>query len=115
MKASDIPDKVVLDIVSEYNEGRYPDEVIKDVSGRVPPLPDYIYPAHETLANWMDIADRLPEYPPKVVIAKCRSLIKRGLMHGCTCGCRGDFYLCGDQVFDNARVNLVTGKTEHGR
>ena len=30
-------------------------------------------------------------YPPKVVLAKLRSLVKRGVLHGCTCGCRGDF------------------------
>lgn len=34
-----------------------------------------------------------PAYPPKVQQAKRSKLIKRGLMEGCTCGCRGDFYL----------------------
>lgn len=33
-----------------------------------------------------------PDTPPKVVLAKMRSLIKRGLVRGCACGCRGDFY-----------------------
>ena len=31
--------------------------------------------------------------PEKVVMAKFRKLIRRGLMEGCTCGCRGDFHL----------------------
>lgn len=35
----------------------------------------------------------LSMYPPKVVQAKCRSLIKRGLITGCACGCRGDFWI----------------------
>lgn len=30
-------------------------------------------------------------FPPKVVMAKLRSMIRRGLMDGCACGCRGDF------------------------
>lgn len=30
-------------------------------------------------------------YPWKVVAAKCRALVKRGLLDGCACGCRGDF------------------------
>ena len=29
----------------------------------------------------------------KLVLAKCRGLIDRGLLNGCTCGCRGDFEL----------------------
>ena len=29
--------------------------------------------------------------PPKVALAKMRSLIRRGLVEGCGCGCRGDF------------------------
>lgn len=34
-----------------------------------------------------------PGVPYKVMLAKMRSLIKRGLVGGCACGCRGDFYL----------------------
>lgn len=29
--------------------------------------------------------------PPKLQLAKMRQLIKRGLVSGCGCGCRGDF------------------------
>lgn len=32
-----------------------------------------------------------PETPFKVRLAKMRGLVKRGLVDGCTCGCRGDF------------------------
>lgn len=28
---------------------------------------------------------------PKVALAKMRSLMKRGFVKGCSCGCRGDF------------------------
>jgi hypothetical protein len=31
------------------------------------------------------------EAPEKVVLAKARKLIRRGLLDGCACGCRGDF------------------------
>jgi hypothetical protein len=34
-----------------------------------------------------------PGVPPKVVMAKIKSLIKRKLLDGCPCGCRGDFVL----------------------
>lgn len=31
------------------------------------------------------------ETPNQLVLAKMRVLIRSGLVHGCTCGCRGDF------------------------
>ena len=42
--------------------------------------------------SWGDVTDRLG-MPPKVVLAKARTLIeRRGTLHGCPCGCRGDFH-----------------------
>lgn len=32
-----------------------------------------------------------PDMPYKVVLAKARSLIRRRLLSGCACGCRGEF------------------------
>lgn len=41
---------------------------------------------------WWDVTERLG-FPPKVVLAKARTLIvRRGTLHGCDCGCRGDFH-----------------------
>lgn len=37
------------------------------------------------------VADTLPLVPPKVVLAKLRAMVKKGLLDGCPCGCRGDF------------------------
>jgi hypothetical protein len=34
-----------------------------------------------------------PRTPPKLVLAKMRQLIRRGVADGCGCGCRGDFGL----------------------
>lgn len=36
--------------------------------------------------------EHFSNYPPKVVRAKLASMIRRGLMNGCACGCRGDYY-----------------------
>lgn len=38
-----------------------------------------------------DVQAHLATLPPKVVQAKLRSMIKRKLIGGCACGCRGDF------------------------
>lgn len=45
-----------------------------------------------------DVEGALPSFPPKVVLAKLASLVRRGVIDGCTCGCRGDFELPGARV-----------------
>lgn len=68
MQAKDISDDVVLDAIK--TRGR------------------------NGVAIWStrwDIQDELAQFPKKVVIAKLRSMIKRKLIDGCVCGCRGDF------------------------
>jgi hypothetical protein len=40
-----------------------------------------------------DVLEQVPEYPPKVVLAKLRGMVKRKILEGCACGCRGDFEL----------------------
>lgn len=37
-----------------------------------------------------------PGTPDRVQLAKMAALIRRGLVHGCACGCRGDFWLSDD-------------------
>lgn len=38
-----------------------------------------------------DMQAHLAAFPSKVVLAKLRSMIKRKVIGGCACGCRGDF------------------------
>jgi hypothetical protein len=40
-----------------------------------------------------DLSEGVPGVPWKVSLQKAKRLIKRGLMGGCDCGCRGDYYL----------------------
>lgn len=48
------------------------------------------------------VANAMPaRTPPKVMRAKMQSLIKRGLVTGCTCGCRGEF-----EITDKGRTLL---------
>jgi hypothetical protein len=35
--------------------------------------------------------DEALDFPPKVILAKAASMIRRGVITGCSCGCRGDF------------------------
>ena len=53
--------------------------------------------------NWYfgdekDVRHAMPDgfnIDEKIVLAKMRVLIKRGLVSGCPCGCRGDFVITG--------------------
>lgn len=47
------------------------------------------------MSCWFHLRDSVAEHPPKVVQAKLRSMIRRGLIRGCACGCRGDFEVAG--------------------
>lgn len=52
-------------------------------------------------ASRWDVNSALSTWPEKVVLAKLRKLLRRGLIEGCGCGCRGDYYLT-----DNGRAVL---------
>lgn len=48
--------------------------------------------------NWYfgddkDVTQAMPPAPEKLVLAKMRMLMRRGLVDGCSCGCRGDFVI----------------------
>ena len=43
-----------------------------------------------------DVERLLPMFPIRVIEAKVDALERRGLMQGCTCGCRGDYELMPD-------------------
>jgi len=45
-------------------------------------------------------------FPERVILAKLRALVERGLARGCGCGCRGDWHLTGDGL---AMVALLEG------
>ncbi len=49
----------------------------------------------ESWAFMWDMEKLFPGAPAKVVLAKMRGLVKRKLVDGCTCGCRGDFEITG--------------------
>ena len=45
------------------------------------------------------VQDAMPAgTPPKLQLAKMRMLIRRGIVRGCPCGCRGDFYLAESET-----------------
>ena len=43
-------------------------------------------------ATLWDIQEALPQFPPKIVLAKLRQMVNKGRLACCACGCRGDFH-----------------------
>lgn len=104
MKAADISDEAFLDAIRTVHRVRWES---KGVSAKEPLGTDNPY--WIGASRW-DVAAVLaghPEWcgqseatdgvsvplPENVVLAKVKRLIKRGLVEGCTCGCRGDFQI----------------------
>lgn len=81
MKAADIDDELFLRAVRESVDYHH------DVS-------PYGWRARWTVQETLEklMGCRLPE---KVFLAKARRLIRRGVLHGCDCSCRGDYHLPG--------------------
>lgn len=90
MQCKDIPDAPILERVWEINNS-------------------------DSWAHWFDVHHERsvrPAFPPdcpfKLVLAKMRKLIERGLLDGCPCGCRGDY------IVTRKGLDLI-GKPDHKR
>lgn len=81
MQAKDIPDDDLLELIKRLSNGLPVAYLNRDAyEGFRSPW-----------ANRYAIEAIWPSIPPKVIRAKLKSLVKRGLVSGCVCGCRGDF------------------------
>lgn len=92
-KAADIPDETFLKAIKEVIRRR----------NMQPPVPYHgwvtatrwdvaaVLAGHPELVGTADAGKDFYNVPPKVLLAKAKRLIRRRLIDGCTCGCRGDF------------------------
>lgn len=86
-KAADIDDVEFVAAVTEAQRRRSHSNATRwDVA--------WVLSGHPGEASFADDAPPL-RYPEKVVLAKAKTLIRRGIIDGCCCGCRGDFWLTG--------------------
>lgn len=90
--ARDIPNQLFLDAMAVASAERARE------SGWIRPMGAFVWDVTAVLAtghiaNSFD--DPAPGVPLKVVLAKARRLINRGVITGCACGCRGDFRSIG--------------------
>lgn len=86
--ARDIPDELFIEAMSVASKER------AEMQGWPNPLPANRWDIAAVLATGHaspDMDMETPGVPPKVVLAKANRLIRRGVIDGCGCGCRGDF------------------------
>ena len=70
---------------------RYAAKDIPDREALVAVQSGLIVDGHKCPACWWKMEGL--NAPRKVILAKMRALLRRGLIDGCACGCRGDFEL----------------------
>lgn len=96
MQAKDVPERPILALLDAQTKDRY------------------------TWTFWWDWDDRrglrsvMPGVPDRVQQAKLRKLIKRGLVDGCVCGCRGDFTITKKGRAHLAQLREVGEKPARG-
>lgn len=94
MQAKDLPDRDILALVyaismGEKRRGRW-------IDGHAMFDGVEYWKRNARPDAWVFVGDleyHLPEVPTKVIMAKMRALIRRKLIDGCACGCRGDFWV----------------------
>ena len=80
MKCADIPDQAVIAAINQsidVQTSKYGKTVIG--------------------AQIWNVFERFPQYPQKLVRAKLNKMVRAGKLSGCTCGCRGDFEIVGQE------------------
>jgi hypothetical protein len=90
MKCSDIPDQPILEFLASHGG-----------------IGCSWFPGQE-----YSVAKVMYAIPKKMVLAKMRGLIKRGLVSGCACGCRGDFELTDKGWLRWKKQNDINNKRE---
>lgn len=77
-QTKDIPDEYILDILVQY-QGQWAFWAGNELWFR------------DKKDNPIIVKIYSDDFPPKLIHSKFKSLVKRKLIGGCSCGCRGDF------------------------
>jgi len=83
---------VKLKVMHENTPSRKRTMQCKDIADR--PLLQFVATRQREKGLWVNAWDFEPPYsdlPDKLFRAKMDTLIRRGLLDGCACGCRGDY------------------------
>lgn len=82
MKCADIPDQAIIDAINQCID----EKTIE-------------YGSQALWAHIWDLTPKFPEFPERLVRAKLYKMIRAKKISGCTCGCRGDFEVIGQERY----------------
>lgn len=85
MQTKDLDTNEMLDVIDKLS------------TSKEYPWDDYTKDKHPVFID--DIFTCYPKVPQKLIVSKLRNLIKKGLITGCACGCRGDFEVVYNKGF----------------
>ena len=104
LQCKDIPDRPILELLAA-NPGRWH-------TYHANPHTPSVHPAFACI-GYDGTSSTEREGTVRLILAKMASLIRRGLVDGCTCGCRGDFEITPE---GESRLHaLVTADDLRGR
>lgn len=107
IQAKNLPDRIVLKTIDRMSGIPH---MYQNIGYWGNPLGEVFGDVHIFEPSWVhkyDLFNLWPTIPSKVIMAKLRGLIRRGLITGCACGCRGDF-----ELTDKGRVLLNSEETK---
>lgn len=83
MQCKDIPDRPILEMLALNPEQWHQWDVCYEPNKQ------------------FDVMNAMPEgTPPRLALAKMRMMIRRGVVGGCPCGCRGDFTITDEGLLE---------------
>jgi hypothetical protein len=102
LQCKDIPNEAFLEAVRQVCEIRKMNWAMRwEVGAVLAGHPELVRPSAGFPYGIIVQVDWEELFPQKLVIAKARKLMRRGLLEGCDCGCRGDFELTDLTVINN--------------
>lgn len=93
MQCKDIPDLPVLDFIGRCERGEVAHSYTEPSGKLITFYPNATWFDYEPRPGNTVLHAMPPGTPEKLGLAKVRMLMRRGLIDGCCCGCRGDFTL----------------------
>lgn len=94
MQCKDIPDKPILQFLAKNPE---------------------VWHHWYKGVNDFDVSLAMPaNIPDKLVLAKMRQMIRRGVVDGCPCGCRGDFVITTKGLAELGPIPCSGGDFDNG-
>lgn len=107
LQCKDIDNEAFLEAVGQVKEIRGGPWASRwDVTAVLSGHPEFVLTPPYGITIQVDWEQLIPQ---KLILAKARKLIRRGVLSGCYCGCRGDFMLTDKTIHMNIVYPRLSG------